>query len=298
MLLASILPDRSVIALKGADAATFLQGLVTADVTRVREASATLAALLSPQGKFLADFFIMKHGDDFYLDTETATLENLLRRLRMYKLRAEIEILPLEGWEVLSLRGDKVWVATGLASQPGAVRFIPELSLFVLADPRSADMGIRLIGQASGISTYLTEHQVEMSDASEYEYHRLSLGIPEGSKDAVIDRTVILENGYDRLHAVDFDKGCYVGQEVTARSHHLGKLRKTLYRVSSTQPLPPPGTEIHAGEKGLGQMRSTCRDVGLAIIRTEDWEQAEKEGISASAGGVVLQLARPFWHAA
>lgn len=296
MLTASTLHDRAVLALEGADAASFLQGLITADIARVTEEHAVLAAFLSPQGKFLADFFILKQGERYLLETERATFDNLLRRLSMYKLRADVQILPQEGWEVVSLRGDKVWEQTGLKPTPGAVEYASADQVFLLTDPRSARMGVRLIGRADGIARYLTQHPVEASAPEEYEYHRLSLGIPEGSKDAVVDRTVALENGYDKLHAVDFTKGCYVGQEVTARSHHLGTLRKRLYQIRSEHPLPPPGSEIHAGERNLGQIRSTCRDVGLAIIRGEEWENARKEGVKASSGGVEIVISPPFWH--
>ena len=271
----TLLPERALIDVSGADAESFLQGLLSCDVKKVGGDKASLGALLSPQGKFLFDFFLFKDGGDFLLDTEAARADELIKKLSMYRLRAKVSIARREGWGVMACVGDKP------ESFPATLAF---------ADPRHEAMGWRVYGPA--------ENLPPASGASrDYDTLRLSLGLPDGSRDAVVDRTILLENGYDRMGGVDFAKGCYVGQEVTARSRHRGELRKYLFQVASDSPLPPKGTPLLAGGEVIGEMRSSCGVTGLALIRTELMEKAQNEGLTVTADGAQLRISFPWWHA-
>jgi folate-binding protein YgfZ len=277
------LDDRAVISVRGADAASFLQGLVSCDVRRAAAGRAVLGALLSPQGKFLFDFFLLQHGEGFLLDTEAVRVEEFLRKLNMYRLRAAVEIAIVEELRVVAFVGQSPPDISTEAVVHSAER--PDISTEAVV--RSAERPEEKAG-ASG------ENQNGTPEGSrdDYEILRISLGLPDGSRDAEIERTILLENGYDKLGAVDFTKGCYVGQELTARSKHRGELRKYLFIVRGIAPLPEAGTELTAGEQTVGVMRSSCGDLGLALLRTDRLA----ENIPVWAGGRPMEIIPPWWH--
>ena len=243
------LTDRSLIRLSGVDTRTLLQGIITNDVRLLESQTAVFSALLSPQGKFLHDFFLVRDGDDILLETETRQVEGLMKLLTMYRLRAKVTFTLLPDWHIYA---DRDFSAS---PQDNNIHIS-------FSDPRHPDMGMRLY------STTVVSEPADSLNA--YETHRLHIGIPEGWKDAIYNRSFLLEMVYDKLHAVDFTKGCYVGQEVTARSRFRAELRKSIHRVTGTPPLPPFGTEI-LNEQGMvaGEMRSSCGAEGLAMIRHE-----------------------------
>lgn len=267
---------RALIRLTGRDVRDFLQGIITNDIRKLSADKSLLALLLSPQGKFLAEFFLIEDGGAILMDTEKATLENLLKRLKLYKLRADVMIEEDSRKLAVAWNGDELPVKD---------------SVLVTRDPRSPKIGYRLYGDHASLRNNLSSLGTEVAP-TEYDYYRLTLGIPEGSKDAVIDRTIALENGYDRLGAVDFAKGCYVGQEVTARSYHLAVLRKQLLPVVGESDLPPRETELKAGEIAVGSMRSVRRNRGLALVRIEELAKAEEAGIPILADGVAVRVSR------
>jgi tRNA-modifying protein YgfZ len=263
------LTDRSLISVKGAGARTFLQGIITNDVQLLETEGAIFSALLSPQGKFLHDFFLTQDGEDLLLETESRQIEGLLKLLIMYRLRAKVTFTPLPEW--------RVYANCYPERSEGSLNTAPDSSaapqnnsaLISLKDPRHPDMGIRLYAPSPLL--YPTQ------PLQAYETHRLTVGIPEGWKDAIHGRSFLLEMGYDKLHAVDFTKGCYVGQEVTARSRFRAELRKSIHRVTATAPLPPLGTEITTAENiTAGEMRSSSGIHGLAMIRHEAMAQGAR----------------------
>ncbi len=264
------LPDRAVLAVSGDDARTFLQGLITHDIRKATTHNALFAALLSPQGKFLYDFFILEHQGSLLLETNKARLPALTQRLAMYRLRAHVEFTELPAMQVAALWGNPA----------------PEIRNQIhFADPRLPALGGRIIG---------TELQLPYT-AGNYEHHRLSLGIPEGSKDLLQDRSLLLEYGYDKLHGVDFTKGCYVGQEVTARSKHRATLHKYIHSVTAEEPLPPPGTPVTANGHDIGEMRSSAGTIGLALLRTKEAEEAARAGIELTSAGVIVRARPTEW---
>ena len=258
--MAGELTDRAVIAVSGPEAKSFLQGLMTNDVGRLAPDTPLYAAQLTPQGKVLFDFLLSEQDGTIFIDCAAASSQTLLKRLTMYRLRARVE---------LSLRDDLavLWNEQGLP------------------DPRLPELGTRQIAPAN-----------TADGAAEYLAQRLSLGIPEGG-DFGSDRMFALDGGLEELHAVSFDKGCYVGQELTARMKHRGTARKRLLPVDAADenPLPPAGTDIRAGEISLGEITSTYNDRGFALIRLDRWQEAG--GAPAYASGHEVKIFRPAWLA-
>ncbi len=269
----SILSDRAVIAVRGEDARTFLQGLITNDINKVTRQTAIFAALLSPQGKFLHDFFIMELEGNLLLETAKATATDVIKRLSMYKLRAKVEIA-----EMPHMRVGAEWGQIGISNL--------ESGNFVLyKDPRLAELGNRFI-------LYNSEFQILNSqNESAYELHRLKLGVPEGNADLTYNRSFPMQWGYDKLNAIDFNKGCYVGQEVTARSKHLGELRKLVHQVTADKELPPKDTPVMSGEKEVGTMAGSMGAVGLALLNIE----AAHSGKPLYTGGIEIKASLPQW---
>ena len=223
--------DRRILRLSGSDAKSFLQGLVTNNVDRLGD-GLVYAALLTPQGKYIADFFLAPDGDAVLLDVEASLAEGLLKRLNMYRLRADVQV---EMTELQVMRG------TGAAPE-GA-----------LADPRHPAMGWRLYGTEGG------------DDGSDWDAIRVAHCIPETGVELGPD-SYILEAGFEDLNGVDFRKGCYVGQEVTARMKHKTELRKG-FRTVEVEGSAPVGTEITAGGKPVGTLFTQSGGKGIAYLR-------------------------------
>jgi hypothetical protein len=225
--------DRRVYRITGADRETFLQGLISNDARRLAQGP-IYAALLTAQGKYLADFLLVPQGDAILLDVKDTLAEGLVRRLTMYRLRADVQIAPTT-----------LHVQRGLGETPeGAV-----------ADPRHPALGWRRYSDTPG-----------SDPAIDWDAIRVAHAIPETGSELIPDDSYILELGFERLHGVDFRKGCYVGQEVTARMKHKTELRKGLARVS-VEGDAAPGTPILADGKEAGTLATRAGDRALAWLR-------------------------------
>jgi folate-binding protein YgfZ len=237
------LPARGVIEVTGPDRVTFLQGLVSNDVAEAAPGRAVWTALLTPQGKWLADFFILSDDDRLLLDCERAQVAMLMPRLTRFRLRSKVAI---------TARDDlSVYVAWG-GSPPAAAVAAP--------DPRLEDAGWRLLS-ATPLATNATD--------AEWDRHRLALGLPDGSADLEAEKSVLLEAGFDELDGVSWSKGCYMGQELTARTKYRGLVKRRLVPVAVDGPLPAPGTPVLRDATEVGTMRSGRDALGLAVLRLE-----------------------------
>ncbi len=224
--------ERAVIEVAGGDRESFLQGLVSNDVRWLRE-GLVYAALLTPQGKYLADFFLVPDGERVLVDVDEGLAPGLMQRLGMYRLRADVRLAPT---------GLKVRRGTGAA--PGGA----------FVDPRNPAMGWRLYGPEGG------------DDGTDWDAVRVEHLIPETGIE-LGPETYILEAGFERLHGVDFRKGCYVGQEVTARMKHKTELRKGLARVL-VEGEAPVGTPILTGDgREAGVLYTQAGGRGIAHLR-------------------------------
>jgi folate-binding protein YgfZ len=286
------LTDRSIISVEGPDSRGFLQGLISNDITQVTSNKAIYAALLTPQGKYLFDFFISQSGDKLLIECEKNRISDLMKRLRVYKLRANANLLDeTEKYSVFALWGDGVGKAMGLdkigqgsaKETSGGVKMIdPRLEAAggrVIFPVNSAEIEIKLIGAGP-------------ANPSDYDLHRLKLGLPSASNDLVIDKATLLESGFDELNGIDWNKGCYMGQELTARTKYRGLVKKRLISVTIEGVAPEPGMPIMVGDKNVGEMRSSNGNNGIAILRLD---QLENETAKYICDQAVLSPSKPEW---
>ncbi len=237
------LPGRAVIEVGGEDRVAFLQGLVSNDVAEAAPGRAVWAALLTPQGKYLADFFILADGDRLLLDAERSQVPMLLQRLTRFRLRSKVTLRVAEEWLVY-------------AAWDGA----PAASGIVTPDPRLPEAGWRVLTVAS-----LPANAGE----DDWDSHRLALGLPDGTRDLEPDKTILLEAGFDELNGVSWTKGCYMGQELTARTKYRGLVKRRLVPVVVDGALPEPGTPVLRDGAAVGTMHSGRGGSGLAVLRLE-----------------------------
>jgi folate-binding protein YgfZ len=290
----AVLEDRGVLAIEGTDARAFLQGLVSNDVTKAGPARAIYAALLTPQGKFLHDFFIAELAEVLLLDCEKARLADLKRRLGLYKLRAQVTIADRSAdLAVAALFGDGALGALVLPDQAGAARGFANGIAFV--DPRLASAGARAIAPRESLRAGAIAVGFAETGADDYDKMRISLGLPDGSRDLEVERAILLENGFEELNGVDWNKGCYMGQELTARTKYRGLVRKRLMPVAIEGPAPAFGAPIRFGEADAGEMRSSRGGIGLALLRLEKVAEARAAGMPLSAGDARLIPIKPDW---
>jgi folate-binding protein YgfZ len=283
-----VLDDRALLAVAGEDRAPFLQGLVSNDVTRASPARALYAALLTAQGKYLHDFFLAELGGALHLEAEAARLADLKRRLTLYRLRSKVTVAEAPGLVAVAAFGGGAAEALGLGREPGAAA--PFAGGLAFVDPRLAELGARLWIAAGDVAALRDRGFVEVPAAS-YDRLRLSLGVPDGSRDLEIEKSILLESGFDELNGVDWQKGCYIGQELTARTKYRGLVKKRLLPVRIEGEAPPPGTVLQQGGKEAGEMRSARGDRGLALVRLE----ALQSGAPLEAGATRLLPEKPAW---
>jgi folate-binding protein YgfZ len=262
------LPARGVAEVGGADRVSFLQGLVSNDVEQVGAGRAVWAALLTPQGKWLADFFIMADGERLLLDCERAQIPMLVQRLSRFRLRSKVQLRDAS--EELHIYA--AWDGTPAAG--------PEV--IAAPDPRLPEAGWRVLAR-DALPCSATEE--------DWDRHRLALGLPDGSRDLETEKTVLLEAGFDELHGISWGKGCYMGQELTARTKYRGLVKRRLVPVEVQGPMPSPYTPVLRGNAEVGTMRSGRDGRGLALLRIDALD-------APLAAGEATLLARiPAWLA-
>jgi folate-binding protein YgfZ len=290
----ALLDDRGVLEVSGADRGTFLQGLVSNDVQKLGPQRALYAAFLTPQGKYLHDFFLVEQGEVIRIEGEQARLPDLLRRLSMFKLRAKVALADAsERFAVVAAFGGDAAARLGLPADLGAAAPFGDGIAYV--DPRLAGLGARLIlPRAAGTRT-LDDAGLTRAEPVDYDRLRLSLGVPDGSRDLPIEKAILLEAGFDELNGIDWDKGCYMGQELTARTKYRGLIRKRLMPVKVEGPLPESGTVVKLGDQDAGEIRSGRGDRALAMLRLEAVSEAAKIGAPLIAGAARVTPTKPDW---
>ncbi len=285
------LESRGILSVGGEDRTTFLQGLISNDIDRVAVDRAIWAALLTPQGKYLHDFFVAGIDETLYLDCESDRLMDLGKRLHRYKLRAQVELGIGEGMAVYALFGGGALDALNLSADAGAARSLRDG--IVYTDPRLPAVGARALLPACDAENLLETLGFHAADTNSYETLRLEHGLSDGSRDLIVEKSTLLESNFDELHGVDWDKGCYMGQELTARTKYRGLVRKRLMPVRIDGPVPELGTPLMAGDKEIGEMRSGQNSRGLALIRLERFEEADTDGLNAGDARIFPE--KPVW---
>src|SRR5258706_8278394 len=271
---ADILADRSVISVPGPESRAFLQGLISNDMADCVPGRSIYAALLTPQGKILFDFFVADSGDGTLLDCAAAREGELLKRLGLYRLRSKVEIVP---------RPDLAISATWNGSVPG-----PGAAALVFPDPRHGELGSRVIAPRAELEGTVSD------SADNYQARRLELGIPD-SADLPPDSVFALDAGLEELHGVSFKKGCYIGQEVTSRMKHRATARRRFIIADTVGQLPAPGTPLIAAQRELGTLATGRNGRALALLRLDRLNEAEEMGYPIMAAGQQFHLRRPSW---
>jgi tRNA-modifying protein YgfZ len=276
------LADRGVVRVTGADAEKLLQGIVSNDMELLASQPAIHAALLTPQGKILFDFFVVRASDGFLLEVARDKAADLAKRLNLYKLRAKVDIQDAsEDYRVLALWGS-----------PSGREEITDTVSF--ADPRLPALGSRILAD-----THSARGKVAAADAldaapEDYHAHRIALGVPEGGKDYVLGDTFPHEADLDQLGGVSFSKGCFVGQEVVSRMQNRGSVRKRVVPIEGEGPLAS-GAEIKAGTAAIGTVGSVSGRSALALLRLDRVAEAKAKDQILAAGGVAVTLSKPDW---
>jgi len=279
---AAFLPDRGVIKVSGADARGFLNNLVTSELEEIKPGTGRFAALLTPQGKIVVDFLVTEapgeDGGGFLLDCPRALAQGLADKLGFYKLRAKVLV------ENLSDRLGVLAVWDGVPVDPPGPAF---------ADPRAPGLGWRILVPADLAQKAAATIGAQIVGIAAYEAHRIGCGVPRGGVDFSYGDAFPHETNMDRLHGVDFDKGCYIGQEVVSRMQHRGTARTRTVRLILDELGPEAGVEIRAGDKPVGTMGSSADGIGLALIRLDRAADALDAELPLIAGGITVRLAEP-----
>jgi len=262
------LSHRAVVRITGPDAHALLQNVLTLDVTGVDRHGSGYGALLTPQGKIIADFILHAIPDGYAADLRAEQAESFAKRLTLYRLRAKVEIAAA-----------------------------PELTVYVKwpdavdrpADPRLPALGSRWLAPAGSVATN--------ADAAEWHRHRIALTVPEGGVDFAFGDAFPHDAAMDSLNGVAFEKGCYIGQEVVSRMRHRGTARRRIVAVESDRALPPPGADILAGDRPLGRLGSAVDGRGIGLVRLDRAREALDAGAPLRAGDVAVRIDLPGWAA-
>ena len=290
----ALLPDRGVVKVAGDDARKFLHGLVTADVLDLHPGQARFCALLTPQGKIIVDFLLTEapaaNGGGFFLDVDRAQIAGLVAKLNLYKLRAKVIAEDLS--DVLGVLA--AWNGSIDPASFGAAHKAEDIGLGY-EDPRLPALGLRVMLPPHRAVAAATALGAELLDAAAYEAHRIALGIPRGGLDYGYGDAFPHEADMDQLSGVDFQKGCYVGQEVVSRMEHRGTARTRAVPVRYEGVAPASGTAIVAGDRALGTMGSAAAGRGIALLRLDRVADAISGGDTLTAGGVPVVPIKPEW---
>lgn len=285
---AALLPDRGVVKIVGDDARKFLNGLVTCDMAKVTPAAARFAALLTPQGKIIVDFIVAEapadDGGGFFLDCPRALAATLVERLNFYKLRAKVICEDLS--EVLGVMA--AW--DGQKNENAATEYG-----LCYADPRLPALGTRVMLPPHLAAEAAADLGATLVGAEAYEAHRIALGVPRGGADFIYGDAFPHEADMDQLAGVDFDKGCYVGQEVVSRVQHRSSARSRVVPIAYDDYAPSSGLPVMAGDKEIGMLGATANGRGMALLRLDRVADAVANGVPITAGGIAIRPVKPDW---
>ena len=266
----TLLRDRTIVSVAGEDAEGLLNRLFTNSMLAMADHEARYAALLSPQGKLLFDFLVYRHRDGFWIDCRRDQAADLAKKLNMFKLRAKAAVQLLDDLAVMASWGGTLLEAPGPAFR----------------DPRHAALGYRIVAPADRLAG-------GGDDPDAYRAHCIALGVPQGGVDWAYGDTFVHDANLDLLHGVDFDKGCYVGQEVVSRVHHRSSARKRVVKVHFHGDSARVGSDLTAGTVQIGQVTSCVGHEGLATVRTDRLQDAASAGLPVTAADTLVEITLP-----
>ena len=294
---------RGLVYVSGEDAQSFLQSLISNDMGGVDHDTGVYASLLTPQGKYLHDLFICAGGPNVaYLDqadengdaatavqhylVEADRAADLAKRLNMYKLRAKVDVEVLVDWKVIALFGADLYDAPGMRKVAGDTRELGQEGAGGrrMTDPRCPSAGVRCYLPAGDVEMAIAELQAEPGALADFDQTRICLGLPDGCRDIEPEKSTLLENGFDRVGGISWTKGCYVGQEVTARMKYRNLGKKQLFVVDLEGAAPAKGTPVTLAGKSVGELRTSVPGIGLAMLRLDAIDQYRLKGGDFVAG--------------
>jgi hypothetical protein len=264
----AVLRDRNVLAISGPEALTFLQGLITADISRLDQGQACFGALLTPQGKISADFFVLRAEDGFWLDVDKRIFPELIKKLTLYRLRAKVVLTDISA---------DFAVGAWWGSEPSA----SDIQFWL--DPRLSALGYRTIAPHMALAGF---------GADDYLAHCLELGVPVGGIDFDYGSLFPHDANMDLLHGLAFDKGCFIGQEIVSRVQHRGTARKRFVPIRFDGPDLASGTDISDGERSLGVVSRSQHGRGLALMRLDHVDEALHAQRTIKANGQEINMTR------
>ena len=286
-----ILEDRGILYINGVDAKEFLQNLISNDINKVDEANSCFASLLTPQGKFLFAFIIVKHKSGYFIDCEKSQTEALFKQLSVYKLRSDVEIMNLSNeFVIAAFNREKFLKFDGAKDEPGnTIKYREDP---ILLDPRNKDLGARLIINLEKL--YLSLKKLELKDTKVDEYYKLSheLGIAQKEMNKLQNKLFGIECNFEELNGIDFKKGCYVGQENTARIKLKNKLSKRLLAIQLISGKLTENAPIYANDIEVGKVLID-NEYPFALVKYLD--ENFKEGIDLKSENAVLRINMPNW---
>lgn len=284
-LSACVLSHRALVRVTGNDKAAFLQGLISNDVRKVSPEVAVFALLLSPQGRYQFDLIMHQEGEDWLLEVDAARTISLIKRLSVFRLRSNVTFEVVEDRAILAVWGEDVASCLSLEGELGKTQAVSWGT--AVLDPRLIALGARLIIRPQDVEQVCHHYGMKLCFGADYRYHRYQLGVPEGGEEIEIDRAIPLEWGMDELNAIDWNKGCYMGQELTARTRYRGLVRKRVL------PICAPGitleSPIMAAETEVGHWITKEQDWGLAMVRLNTIDA------QLTCDGQVLTITCPSW---
>ena len=290
-ILMTKLANRALIQISGDDATSFMQGLVSNDVTLINEKTSIYAAMLTPQGKFLHEMILSSNSAGILIDTERQRYLLLLKSLGLFRLRKQVIFTDLsQTHSSIAIWGDDCYSLFNLAKIAGAAAVLDYGSIAV--DPRNAGLGLRLHIANELIDDLANRLNINWAEFADWDIRRLQLAIPDGSRDILVDKSLLLEANFEELNGVSFSKGCYIGQELTARTKYRALLRRRLFPVSFIGTPPPPGTLINSAtdpQVNIGIICSGQENIALAFLRID----AVNNKLELLAGDLPIQPLYP-----
>ena len=255
------LVDSKFISIKGEDRNEFLQDLITNDINKCSKDNPIYSCLLSPQGKFLADFFLINLGDSYLIEINEIYIENFIAKLNIYKLRSKINITIEENY-------------TSFVILNIDLKLNEEINYIKYTDPRCSNLGKKIIIKSNLKNNFISNNNLTKVDFKSYRELMIKNLVPYTTKDLIINKSLLLENNFDKINAIDWDKGCYVGQEITARMKYRALLKKSIRAVEIISGRTLPGNKIFYNTKIIGEITSCLNNLGIAMLKIEDANDA------------------------
>ena len=285
------LEDRGMLYLQGENILEFLQNLITNDINKVKENNSCFASLLTPQGKYLFDFIIIKHKNGYFLDCEKKQIDQLYRQLNIYKLRSKVEILNLSNeFAVAAISKEKFLSLENAKDEPGFTMKYNEDS--IILDPRNKELGARLIINLEKLGPSIKKLELNSRESSEYYMYSHKLGIAQLDTDKLQNKIFGIECNFEELNGIDFKKGCYVGQENTARIKLKNKLSKKLLPIEVIDGSIKADDEISINEKQIGKILINKKyPFGLIKFNDENFNFDKK----LNCGYGSIKTLKPVW---